>query len=548
MRSLSLVTASLFALCFVAAASGCASEADESADELDLTVGTKPWDEVAEQEFSAFIQRIGSDREAGKCKSLSECLNRNKIRGTGPAGDVGGSADLNLFADCSKVGIGLRGYFAIKKGLAFKFVRTIKSVGGDPRYTNGNTPLTYGTASKAPNLQAFFSDFNNFYHSGYYRMAPEVENNDTYPIDVRAGTVKPGTVFYDPNGHVMIVYKVEANGTVRLMDGHPDNSFTVKVLTTTNGTVGNKASGGGFRNWRPMDGRMNYVQNARLSDYGTNQYGRGQDYVTWVRSQLSGGAVLSVEDEFGQLTAQLCNDIKGRVDAVKLGAPIAKKPLGDAPPNIYGAEGDWEAFSSPGRDQRLRASFRNLKQFVTQKATNPDIAKKLLSVWNEQQASCKVSYPNSIGIETELTLNDVQARIFDLSFDPYHCAEMRWGAYPTDAAEFATCNTQSDAHKKRFDDERTLRNIIERPAAGTPTPFGFGPVTPEDVDVVKALAKLAQPVTAPKLGSTCAPGCIYSNYCASRNATAPRFTGTEGEPLVCIASGSSCSQACTVAQ
>ena len=36
-------------------------------------------------------------------------------------------------------------------------------------------------------------------------------------------------------------------------------------------------------------------------------------------------------------------------------------------------------------------------------------------------------------LETELA--DVQARIYDLSFDPYHATEMRWGAYPRARAE-----------------------------------------------------------------------------------------------------------------
>jgi hypothetical protein len=474
----------------------CGSQADDETVEEDLTIGTKAWDPAAERDFSAFIQKIGNDREAGLCTSLSECLNRNKIRGTGAAGDVGGAGDLNLFADCSKVGIGLRGYFAIKRGLVFKFMREINSptdgATTDPRYTNGNTPARWGNAGKAPNLQAFFNAFNNFYHSGFFRMGPDVETNDTYPVDVRPGSVRAGTSFYDPSGHVMIVYKVDANGTVHLMDGHPDNSFSVKVLTTTNATVGSKAQGGGFRNWRPIDTRRNYIPNASLPDYGVNQYGRGADYVTWVRSQLSGGRVLPVEEEFDQLVGQVCSDIKGRVAAVDAGRAVADKPLGEVPPNIYGAEGDWEAFSSPGRDQRLRASFRGLAQFVTQKATTRATAQKLLAVWNQNQTSCKVSYANSTGSQVSITLSDVQSRLFDLSFDPYHCPEMRWGAYPTATAEFATCSTQTPEHLQRFEAEDTLRNIIDRPAAGTGTPLGFGPTTPEDANVLARLTRLAQ--------------------------------------------------------
>ena len=38
-------------------------------------------------------------------------------------------------------------------------------------------------------------------------------------------------------------------------------------------------------------------------------------------------------------------------------------------------------------------------------------------------------------------------------------------------------------HVQRFVDETTLRNIIDRLAAGTPTPIGLGPPTHADVDV-----------------------------------------------------------------
>ena len=44
---------------------------------------------------------------------------------------------------------------------------------------------------------------------------------------------------------------------------------------------------------------------------------------------------------------------------------------------------------------------------------------------------------------------------------------------------------------QRFNDEQSLRNLIDRPAAGTATPIGFGPQTHEDVDVPALLTRLA---------------------------------------------------------
>lgn len=42
------------------------------------------------------------------------------------------------------------------------------------------------------------------------------------------------------------------------------------------------------------------------------------------------------------------------------------------------------------------------------------------------------------------------------------------------------------AHMRRFDDERTQRNAIDR-EYGSPTPFGWGPAEPEDVSVTELL-------------------------------------------------------------
>ena len=56
----------------------------------------------------------------------------------------------------------------------------------------------------------------------------------------------PGTVFYDPNGHVLVVYEVTAQGEVRLFDGHPDNSLSHPTLSARQ-ELGPARFGGGFR-------------------------------------------------------------------------------------------------------------------------------------------------------------------------------------------------------------------------------------------------------------------------------------------------------------
>lgn len=175
-------------------------------------------------------------------------------------------------------------------------------------------------------------------------------------------TVKPGTVYYDPNGHVLLVVKVENDGTIRMIDGHPDNS----------------------------------------------------------------------------------------------------------------------------RDARFKASIRGIRRLVEQYAKpNTALARTLGNIWKTVTTTCTITYKSSAGTDVRLSLGQVEGRLFDLSFDPYHCPEMRWGAHPGVAAEMATCQAD-EAHLKRFDDERTQRNAVDR-ENGAPTPFGWGPSTPPDVNVTKLL-------------------------------------------------------------
>lgn len=122
--------------------------------------------------------------------------------------------------------------FAVKTGRPFQYVSEIDSTGGgDPRYAKGNHPVAFRDAREFGSMQKMMSAISSDVHSGHFRMAGEVENGDTYPVDVTQSTVKPGTIFYDPNGHVLLVYKVDPSGTIHLIDGHPDNSLTFGIFS-----------------------------------------------------------------------------------------------------------------------------------------------------------------------------------------------------------------------------------------------------------------------------------------------------------------------------
>jgi len=101
-----------------------------------------------------------------------------------------------------------------------------------------------------------------------------------------------------------------------------------------------------------------------------------------------------------------------------------------------------------------------------------------------------------------LGYSDVHDRLFDLSFDPYHCVERRWGA--TAPGELASCK---DGSGKRawYQAEQGLRNQTERTydvrmdfslAQLRSGVSGSGKATPPDIDVESLLASPAAQIRA----------------------------------------------------
>ncbi len=69
-----------------------------------------------------------------------------------------------------------------------------------------------------------------------------------------------------------------------------------------------------------------------------------------------------------------CADLDYRADAVTLAleAGLQNRPQPDRlPENIYGTEGDWETYSTPSRDARLKTAFKELR----------DNAPRFLTLW-----------------------------------------------------------------------------------------------------------------------------------------------------------------------
>ena len=55
-----------------------------------------------------------------------------------------------------------------------------------------------------------------------------------------------------------------------------------------------------------------------------------------------------------------------------------------------------------------------------------------------ESPACAFAYKNSSGRNVNLSFETLENRLYNMSFDPYHCPELRWGA-PQNSREMSTC-------------------------------------------------------------------------------------------------------------
>ena len=74
---------------------------------------------------------------------------------------------------------------------------------------------------------------------------------DHYPVKIARDSIKPGTIIYDPNGHVATVWRVDGDGRIHYLDAHPDRSVT-RGFYDLRFVRSSPGMGAGFKNWRPQ--------------------------------------------------------------------------------------------------------------------------------------------------------------------------------------------------------------------------------------------------------------------------------------------------------
>jgi hypothetical protein len=458
------------------------------------------WTSADERGYGEFIAGIG---ESG-CRTVDDCLHAgaNPFRASDPPGAV-------FRSDCADLPYFLRFYYAWKRGLPFSYVSDVSPVGGarDIRYSaRGNLVEARRDILSGDDALAVLDAIRDEISSATYRIHPgrEEPENDLYSPAITPGAIRPGTVIYDPNGHLAIIWKIETSGHIRYIDAHPDNSLT-RGFYDQRFVRASPGMGAGFKNWRPLrlvgarqrgdgtlvGGHVALARNDEIPDFALTQFfgtqgdddwrqagfvlnGKPLDYYDYVRAALSGGRLrFDPVQEVADMVTSNCADLGYRADAVtaSLQAGLQDRPEPERlPPNIYGTDGDWEVYSTPSRDARLKTAFKELRDTVERfmalwQARDPrlayggrDLAGDMLASYDRAASACEVRYRRSDGSEVSFGYEEARRRLFAFSFDPYNCVERRWGASGT---ELASCRDGS-IKRRWYAAERGLRNQTER--------------------------------------------------------------------------------------
>lgn len=501
----------------------------------DWKITKTAWTPSDEQNYSEFVRAIG----ASGCNNITSCLKNpaNPYRKSDPP-------TLKFFADCAKLPYILRGYFAFKNGLPFSYANAVQPRGHstDVRYSpNGNVISGRRALINSGDGLAALARMSGEVDTAMFRVAPEFDADaanypDFYSASLDRNGIRPGTAIYDPAGHVAVVYDITDDGRILYIDSHPDNSLT-------HGQYGEKfarsrpSQGAGFKNFRPLRLAGNTIvaaRNKEMKDFSLEQYygnqpapngvwnkgkfvfsGSVQNYYDFLRLSLAKGELkYNPVTELESDMKALCGDLQDRVTAVQnaLAAGVEDQAHPEnLPQNIYGTDGEWESFSSPSRDARIKTSFVELRTQIQRLVEmyhrgdrlvsysgndlGADLRATYAAVANSPQ--CHITYVGSDKATHVLTYDQIVARIFKMSFDPYDCAELRWGASET-TPEFAACR-EDRVKLDWYDAEADLRNQIRR-TYDEPMGFsldqleqhlpGTGVATAPDVDLANYLRSL----------------------------------------------------------
>lgn len=452
-----------------------------------VTSAPHPWDRAYEDLWSLFVTKLFDypydDRTWPNLQVLLRDPERNILFDHFTAEE---EARLRLEPDCADLPYLLRAYFSWKMGMPFA-VRPCSGgrSGGPPTCSAPLSNVGWLDAQDRP-----LEDFQQFAnlvvrqtaHSASARTSPRTDASDFYPIDLTRDAIRPGTIYADPYGHVMLVSRFipqtsTSYGMLTAADAQPD--ATIGRPRFWRGTFlftpDTRLAGAGFKAFRPARRRGEGVSEAtneelrntsEFARYSMAQYeGTADDFYDRVEAIIDPNPV----DAGARLVAlvdALHDSVRRRTVSVDNAERWVTEHRGQTIPMPTGAEifqtsGAWEDYSTPSRDLRLLIAIdtvvgfpaaveRRPARFGVSAADVPRVVAELRATLDRVLAERTFQYRGSRGDLVTLSLADVRARArnFEVAYDPNDCPEVRWGAGPG-MPEFAACGRRAPEGQAR---------------------------------------------------------------------------------------------------
>jgi len=436
--------------------------------------------------------------------------------------------------DCADLPYFLRAYFAFKMGLPFGYSKCSRGDGGEapkcPEWWNIQNPepprlspaeqqkiasvglfgmlrqpvpaIVPPPRPKPPGLAPAFGRYlpvlADGVQSGSGRTAASDDNTDYYPVPLTDDELRPGTVYADPYGHVLMIARRlpqsgDAAGVIFAVDAQPDGTVARKRFWRGNFLFAQDPALGspGFKRFRPImrdkNGTLRRLTNEDIgkdpqyADFSLDQSKLGiEDFYDRMDDVMS-PQPLDPLRAMSEAITSLEEQMKARVTSVENGRKFQNTGRGEAEmpdgATIFETTGAWEDFATPARDLRLLIAIDVVRGFPDRVARRPeryampqqksvaDVKAELESMLASELAARKFSYTRSDGSAWTLTLKDASDRAADLemAYNVNDCVELRWGA-PDNSAEASTCKRHAPrAQRAKMTEYRAWFHERRRP-------------------------------------------------------------------------------------
>jgi hypothetical protein len=416
--------------------------------------------------------------------------------------DAKNKAAISATPDCADLPYFLRAYFAWKLGLPFGFHDCDRGTESRPPrcttfYSNEDAPEGKGGMAA---VKSFLRQLSNRVQSGSARTALADEQTDYYPVRLDRKALRPGVVYADPYGHVMMIVKwVEQThdhgGLLLAVDGQPDTSvgrkrFWEGTFLFTNDT---KSAGPGFKAFRPIvrsgagalaplgNGAIGGAEDAGHAPFSAEQAKLSPEEFYARMGKLINPAGLDPAAAYGETLDALVEQLQVRVGSVdngekfmrENGNPVVPMPEGA---KIFETVGPWEDYATPSRDMRLIIAMNVLLGLPDRVVRHPElfnlggrkaavVSEELRKLHERRITERGIEYRRSDGTAFKLTVADLLARkaALEVAYNPNDCVETRWGAR-AGTPEAAACARHAPADQQaRMAEVRAWFHEARRP-------------------------------------------------------------------------------------